>query len=39
MIFDNSNPSLELMAEGSFETDIVIKNNRKFEQLKRIISK
>ena len=38
MIIDNSNPILELIAEGSYTNEIIIKNSSKFEQLKNISS-
>ena len=38
ILIDNSNPTLELIAEGSFEKEIIIKNNSKFEQLKSILN-
>jgi predicted ABC-type ATPase len=36
MIFDNSNPEISLIAEGNYDIDINIQNNRIFEQLKEI---
>jgi len=34
MIFNNSNPTFELIAEGNFNINIKIENNRIFEKLK-----
>jgi predicted ABC-type ATPase len=34
MIFNNSNPSIELIAEGNFNINLKIENNRIFETLK-----
>jgi len=36
LLIDNSNPALELIAEGNFGNEIIIKNNSKFELLKDI---
>jgi len=35
MILNNSNPSSKLVAEGYFDTQIKIKNNLIFEELKK----
>jgi predicted ABC-type ATPase len=35
MIFNNSNPKIELIAEGNFDTNLKIENNHIFETLKR----
>ena len=36
MITNNSNPNLELIAEGNYETVTKIENNRIFEQMKKL---
>ncbi|MCD4678995.1 MAG: zeta toxin family protein [Bacteroidales bacterium] len=36
MIFDNSNPTIELIAEGSYDKDIVINDRHKYDLMKQI---